>query len=80
LHIQETIKAEPKSANAHVILGSILMVQDLTDQAITEYSKAVELDPNNADAHYNLGTAYLKTGQTNLGQIELNRASELGSH
>ena len=80
LHIQETIKAEPKSANAHVILGSILMVQDLTDQAITEYSKAVELDPNNADAHYNLGTAYLKTGQTTLGQIELDRASELGSH
>jgi Flp pilus assembly protein TadD len=56
------------------------MVQDLTDQAITEYSKAIELDPNNGDAHYNLGTAYLKTGQTNLGQIELNRASELGSH
>jgi tetratricopeptide (TPR) repeat protein len=79
-HIQETIKAEPKSANAHVILGNILMVQNLADQAITEYSKAIELDPNNADAHYNLGTAYFKTGQTNLGQIELDRASELGSH
>lgn len=80
LHVQETIKLEPKSANAHVILGNLLMSKDLTDQAITEYLQAVELEPDNADAHYNLGTAYFKKGQMELGQIQLDRASELQEH
>jgi tetratricopeptide (TPR) repeat protein len=53
-------------AAAHNLVGNILLDQRKTDEAITEYRKAIELDPRNAWPHNNLGFA-LMSGQ---GKIE----------
>ncbi len=47
------------------------------EQAIREFTLALETDPNYAEAHYNLGTLYLKQGKTEEARQELLRALEL---
>ncbi len=47
------------------------------DQAIREFTLALETDPNYAEAHYNLGTLYLKQGKAEEARRELLRALEL---
>jgi tetratricopeptide (TPR) repeat protein len=41
-----------------------------TDQAITEFRKAIEINPNEAKAHSYLGNAYAEKGQTDQASIE----------
>ncbi|MFZ0959847.1 MAG: tetratricopeptide repeat protein [Terriglobia bacterium] len=47
------------------------------DQAIREFTLALETDPTYAEAHYNLGTLYLKQGKTDEARQHLLRALEL---
>ena len=47
------------------------------DQAIREFTLALETDPNYAEAHYNLGTLYLKQGKPEEARRHLQRALEL---
>lgn len=47
------------------------------DQAIREFTLALESDPDYAEAQYNLGTLYLKRGQPDAARQHLLRAVEL---
>ncbi|MGB7593136.1 MAG: tetratricopeptide repeat protein, partial [Terriglobia bacterium] len=47
------------------------------DQAIREFTLALETDPDYAEAHYNLGTLYLKQGKPEEARRHLQRALEL---
>ncbi|HEV2232332.1 MAG TPA: FG-GAP-like repeat-containing protein [Terriglobia bacterium] len=47
------------------------------DQAIREFTLALETDPDYAEAHYNLGTLYLKQGKPDEARRHLQRALEL---
>jgi Flp pilus assembly protein TadD/peroxiredoxin len=47
------------------------------NQAIREFTLALETDPDYAEAHYNLGTLYLKQGKADEARRELLRALEL---
>jgi tetratricopeptide (TPR) repeat protein len=47
------------------------------DQAIREFTAALETDPDYAEAHYNLGTLYLKQGKPDEARRHLLRALEL---
>ena len=47
------------------------------DQAIREFTLALETDPDYAEAHYNLGTLYLKQGKLEEARRHLERALEL---
>jgi tetratricopeptide (TPR) repeat protein len=47
------------------------------DQAISDYSKAIELNPKDADAYKNRGAAYLDKGQYNQAISDYNKAIEL---
>jgi tetratricopeptide (TPR) repeat protein len=47
------------------------------DQAISEFTKAIEINPQNADAYNNRGNAYRKKGQHDLVISDCTRAIEI---
>lgn len=48
----------PVSFRAHKSLGRLYLDQNLTDKALEEFLKAVELEPDDPDSHYALGKIY----------------------
>ncbi len=57
--------------------GCALSSKGKYDEAIAEYTKAIELDPNFAYAYNNRGVAYKNKGQYDLAIADYNRAIEL---
>jgi tetratricopeptide (TPR) repeat protein len=57
--------------------GAAFSQRGYFDQAIREFSLALETDPDYAEAHYNLGTCYLKQGKSDEARRHLLRALEL---
>ena len=47
------------------------------DQAIADFTKAIELEPGRAEGHYNRGTAYSKKGEVKLAIEDYTEAIEL---
>lgn len=48
------------------------------EQALADYSRAIELDPNLAEAYYNRGLVRLAQKQQELAISDLSKAGELG--
>src|SRR5438270_1305596 len=51
--VQEVLANEPRSADAIVLQGEILVKQGKIDEAVERFDKALEIDPNNLNAHLN---------------------------
>jgi len=49
----------------------------MTDEALIELEKAVNLDPEDPEIRYHLGEVYLKKGMKNKARGELKKALEL---
>jgi tetratricopeptide (TPR) repeat protein len=62
---------------SHVDKGITLYNAGAYEQAIAEFTKAIELDPNLAIAYYNRGLAYLKLEQYNQSLADFNKTIEL---
>lgn len=60
--LRRSIERNPLFADAHAVLGNLLLGQDLVEQAIDEYRLALVLAPDRAAYHLNLATAYGKAG------------------
>ena len=60
-----TITPEEKETLAFLALqrGNFMMMLDQIDEALKDYSRAVELSPNNAIAYSNRGAVYLAKGK-----------------
>ena len=58
----------------HNGLGNIYSDLDNTDEAISEYKKAIELDPKDATSHNNLGYLYLISENLEEAQIYFEKA------
>ncbi len=54
----EVAKLKKESADMHYNLGVILQKDNKLDEAIQEYTKALELNAQDAGAHYNLGLIF----------------------
>jgi tetratricopeptide (TPR) repeat protein len=61
-HYRESLAIEPQAA-IHNDLGFVLERQGMTDEAVEQYHKALELDPESASAHYNLGVSLAGRGE-----------------
>ncbi len=59
---EETIKLNPKSAEAYNNLGFALLDKGETDKAIEAQKKAIEVNPNLANGFFGLAMAYEKKG------------------
>jgi tetratricopeptide (TPR) repeat protein len=74
-HYRESLAIEPQAA-IHSDLGFVLERQGLSDEAIEQYRKALELDPASASAHYNLGGALVRRGEPAVAERHFRAALE----
>jgi predicted O-linked N-acetylglucosamine transferase (SPINDLY family) len=63
--IKRALLVDPKSAAAHLNLGSLLMDLGRLEEAVASSDRAIELDPAFVDAYYNRGNALLALGHFN---------------
>ena len=62
--LETTIAQQPRSAQAHHLLGVVFDRQNKLAEAVSCYETAVRLDPALAEAHDRLGFAYGRLGRT----------------
>jgi Flp pilus assembly protein TadD len=65
------------SEQPYLNLGSLLMEQNRTEEAVVPLEKAVHLAPGNGLCHLKLGTALLRLAKLNEAQRELEEATQL---
>src|SRR5262245_25273639 len=69
--------AQGLSAENYSRLGDTYLTRGELEQAITSYSKAIELDPKLAEAYNNRGLAYARKGQYERAVGDFSRAVEI---
>ncbi|KAA3633411.1 MAG: tetratricopeptide repeat protein [Bacteroidetes bacterium] len=62
-HLNEAIRIHPTYKNAFLIRGNCYNWLKQYDNAIADYSYALQLDPGYEDAHKNLGITYREAGE-----------------
>lgn len=60
---RDIVAKRPNNARGHYSLGTVLLKNAKTDEAIEQLDAAVRIDPAYADAHYNLGNALQGKGR-----------------
>ena len=55
--LEEAIKLDPRSYQAHYLLGNVLMSSSDVDRAVSEYRSAIELAPEQPRTYYQLAIA-----------------------
>jgi tetratricopeptide (TPR) repeat protein len=74
-HYRESLAIEPQAA-IYNDLGFVLERQGLTDEAVRQYRKALELDPESASAHYNLGVSLMRRSEYAAAESHFRAALE----
>jgi len=77
--LRNTVKLNPQSADAHLMLGSALALAPRRDEALVELKRAVELQPNSASAHNTLGMALAKFAEFEAARKAFEKAIALDS-
>src|SRR5438876_4982222 len=84
--LQKAAQMQPDNPDPYFYLGQSFQAMEKHDQAIEMLKKAISLNPGLshndyqvATAHYRLGQSLVKTGQKELGEKELQIASQLKS-
>ena len=74
------MKSDEKGLELAAVNGrcALYAVYDFLEQALADYSRAIELDPNLAEAYYNRGLVRLAQKQQELAISDLSKAGELG--
>ena len=75
--IIELEKSPHAKASAYSRRGFVYMEKGNSPQAITDFTKALELDPNYAFAYHYRGLAYDKKGDLDLAIADFTKALEL---
>lgn len=75
LHL--ALQADPKFAEAYLLLGTIEFRSGNNEKSIQLYKKAVSLHPTSYPGHYNLALAYLREKRLQDGKAELETAVKL---
>lgn len=72
--LQQATKTSPKSAEAWINLGNVLMDSQRFGEAVDAYEKALALDPKNVPARVDLGTCYRGIGKFDKAVEEYRKA------
>jgi Flp pilus assembly protein TadD len=70
-HFTAAVKANPKSADSHNMLGYSQRWLGNYDQAFVSYAQALKLDPKHRGALEYRGVAYVKVGKLDLAKADL---------
>jgi Flp pilus assembly protein TadD len=71
------IQHDPKDAGAYFKRGAAYQAKGDMDNAIADFSKAIELKPNDGHAYENRGRAYASKGDYTHAVADVSRAGEL---
>src|SRR5437660_8503323 len=75
--LDEIIKANPRDADARLLLGSVLAEQGERSESIAQLSEGVRLRPQSAEAHNALGEAFNTFRDLSAAQREFDKAVAL---
>jgi tetratricopeptide (TPR) repeat protein len=75
--LNETVRIDPKFAEAYLQLGIIAADQGETPQAIGALKQAIGANQQLAEAHYRLGLAYKQNGEATKAQQEFQSYEQL---
>ena len=75
--LKQVLQADPKWAEAHLLLGLAEAESGETSEAIKHYQEALKLRPRSFSGHYYLALAYLRQKKLELGRHELQEAVAL---
>jgi len=74
-HIKKAISLEPEKPSYHYILGFIYSIEQLWNEAILEFEKAIEREPGNGEYLRGLGWAIYRSGDVAKGLAYLEKAT-----
>ena len=77
IEADETAVDDPNLEAAYYFLGSALLKQGRTNDALVELTKALQMDATDADALYLYGTAKARTGDNQTAILALRKAALL---
>lgn len=72
--LQDIIKKDPKSADALIKLGNLLMDNSRFAEAVDAYGKALEITPNDVNVRVDMGTCYRRLGKLDITVQEYRKA------
>lgn len=75
--LKQAIEADPKFADAHLLLGLAEFQNGNTASAVKSYKQAIAVQPRSYAGHYNLALAYLREHQLDEGRVQLEEAVKL---
>jgi protein O-GlcNAc transferase len=75
--LQSLVRTEAQNAEAHLLLGSLLMEDGAKDDSLLHLKEGVRLTPKSAAAHNALGEAYTTFGNPKAARPEFERAVAL---
>jgi tetratricopeptide (TPR) repeat protein len=58
--LQNVIKRNPNNAEAHVLLGSVLLVKNSSKEAVEQFNTAIKLQPKFADGYVALAAYHIR--------------------
>ncbi|HUX45290.1 MAG TPA: tetratricopeptide repeat protein [Terracidiphilus sp.] len=70
-NLREALRLDPKFAQAHFQLGSVLEGEGKLQESLAEYHQAAQLDTNYAEPHMAMARVYRKLGQKKEAQEEV---------
>jgi tetratricopeptide (TPR) repeat protein len=73
-----TMESDNTKADNCLKSGNDFVKSKKYDEAIAEFSKAIEINPNFKAAYFNRGLVEVVLGQKEKGCLDLSKASELG--
>jgi tetratricopeptide (TPR) repeat protein len=76
-HFERALALDPRLAEAHAGLGSVLEKRNQLAAARRELERAVQLDPKSSAAYYKLAEVYRKAGEPERARKALARFQEL---
>ena len=76
-HYQKAIQLQPRYADPHNNLGSILMMSGKFEKAIQTFQKIIQTHPNYVAAHNNLGTVLIELREYKKAMTYFQKAIEI---
>ena len=73
----EAVRHNNKNAVAYANLGDIHFANERTEQAISNFEKALSFDPDLTELYTPLGLAYVAAGEITKAEIELSKADSV---
>ena len=73
--LEAALRADPEFADAHLLLGDLLMAKGQARDAVPRYREAIRIKPESARAHLGLGSALAAVGDSRAAVPHLQKAA-----